>query len=71
VSVVKVSIGEVITTLLEALGLVSVGSISFPAKLACYADTYIGDTGFYYRNVCRIHPARLYDQYIDDVLGFV
>ena len=76
VSVVKVSIDDVVTTLLIALLLAPLAasaapgddrSVPLPAELAVDVDPGAGHSGGYYRNLYILYPTELYDQYADDV----
>jgi HAE1 family hydrophobic/amphiphilic exporter-1 len=67
VSVVKVSISEVVKTLLQALGLVILVVFLFLQKLAGNSYSYSGNTGFNNRYFFVFHPSSLYYKYINIV----
>ena len=67
VSVVKVSIDEVVKTLLIALRIGNSCSIFLSAKLEVNIDPGSGDSGFYHRYICPFFAFWFYHQYIDDV----
>ena len=66
VSVVKVSISEVVKTLLIALALVTWWCF-FSSKLALYINSCAGYSCFYHRHFYIFYSAWLYNKYINHV----
>ena len=56
VSVVQVSIHEVVKTLIDRIGTGYSCGISFPAKLARNIDSGTGDSGFHHRHIYIFYP---------------
>ncbi len=67
VTVVKVSMQDVVGTLLKTLGPGGYSGVPVPAKLAVNAYPSTGYPGIYFGTFCFFYPARLYYQYPNQV----
>ncbi len=67
VTIIRVSMQEVMGTLLKALGFGCYRCIPVPAKLAFYHHTYIGYPGLYIRHFLFLYPPGFHDKYAHHV----